>query len=83
MIGADLGRFGDKRLACVGGTLLDAMQRQRTMPESGRSLPSTFAGRGKPILRCSADCGHFTEQRILRRRANMQHQFDGTLEAFE
>jgi len=31
MIGADLGRFGDKRLACVGGTLLDAMQRQRTL----------------------------------------------------
>jgi Transposase DDE domain len=31
MIGADLGRFGDKRLACVGGALLDAMQCQRTM----------------------------------------------------
>src|ERR1700677_4456659 len=31
MIGADLGRFGDKRLACVGGALLDAMQRHRTL----------------------------------------------------
>jgi hypothetical protein len=31
MIGAGLGRFGDKRLACVGGALLDAMQRQRTL----------------------------------------------------
>ena len=31
MIGADLGRFGDKRLACVGRALLDAMQRQRTL----------------------------------------------------
>ena len=31
MIGADLGRFGDRRLACVGGALLDAMQRHRTL----------------------------------------------------
>jgi len=31
MIGADLGRFGDKRLGCVGGALLDAMERQRTL----------------------------------------------------
>ena len=31
MIGAQLGRFGDKRLACVGGALLSAMQRQRTL----------------------------------------------------
>jgi Transposase DDE domain len=30
MIGAGLGRFGDKRLACVGGALLAAMQRKRT-----------------------------------------------------
>ena len=30
MIGAELGRFGDKRLARVGGTLLAAMQRKRT-----------------------------------------------------
>ena len=31
MIGMGLGRFGDKRLECVGGALLDAMQRQRTL----------------------------------------------------
>jgi Transposase DDE domain len=31
MIGTGLGRFGNKRLACVGGKLLDAMQRQRTL----------------------------------------------------
>jgi hypothetical protein len=31
MIAAGLGGFGDKRLACVGGALLDAMQRQRTL----------------------------------------------------
>ncbi len=31
MIGASLGRLGDKRLACVGGALLAAMQRQRTL----------------------------------------------------
>ena len=30
-IGADLGRFGDKRLGCVGGALLDSMERQRTL----------------------------------------------------
>jgi hypothetical protein len=30
MIKAELGRFGDKRLACVGGALLAAMQRKRT-----------------------------------------------------
>jgi hypothetical protein len=30
VIGAELGRFGDKRLACVGGLLLAAMQRKRT-----------------------------------------------------
>jgi hypothetical protein len=31
MITAELGRFGDKRLSCVGGTLLAAMQRKRTL----------------------------------------------------
>jgi len=31
MIGAELGRFGDRRLACVGGALLAAMQRKRTL----------------------------------------------------
>ena len=31
MIEASLGRFGDKRLACVGDGLLAAMQRQRTL----------------------------------------------------
>jgi Transposase DDE domain len=31
MIGTGLGGFGNKRLACVGGTLLDAMQRHRTL----------------------------------------------------
>jgi hypothetical protein len=31
MIGVGLGRFGDQRLGCVGGALLDAMQRQRTL----------------------------------------------------
>jgi Transposase DDE domain len=31
MIGADLGRFGDKRLGCVGAALLDAMERRRTL----------------------------------------------------
>lgn len=31
MIEAQLGRFGDKRLACVGGALLAAMQRKRTL----------------------------------------------------
>jgi hypothetical protein len=31
MIEASLGRFGDKRLACVGGALLAAMQSKRTM----------------------------------------------------
>jgi hypothetical protein len=31
MIEARLGRFGDKRLACVGGALLAAMQRKRTL----------------------------------------------------
>jgi Transposase DDE domain len=31
MIGMELGRFGDKRLACVGGALLASMQRKRTM----------------------------------------------------
>jgi hypothetical protein len=31
MIEAELGRFGDKRLACVGGALLAAMQRKRTL----------------------------------------------------
>lgn len=31
MIEAQLGRFGDKRLACVGGALLTAMQRKRTL----------------------------------------------------
>ena len=31
MIGTDLGGFGNKRLACVGGTLLAAMQRHRTL----------------------------------------------------
>jgi hypothetical protein len=30
MVEADLVRFGDKRLACVGGKLLAAMQRKRT-----------------------------------------------------
>jgi DDE family transposase len=30
MIKSELGRFGDKRLACVGGALLAAMQRKRT-----------------------------------------------------
>jgi len=30
MVEAELGRFGDKRLACVGGKLLAAMQRKRT-----------------------------------------------------
>ena len=31
MIEASLGRFGDKRLGCVGGALLGAMERQRTL----------------------------------------------------
>jgi hypothetical protein len=31
MVGMELGRFGDARLACVGGALLAAMQRQRTL----------------------------------------------------
>ncbi len=31
MIGTGLGGFGNKRLACVGGKLLDAMQRHRTL----------------------------------------------------
>jgi len=31
MIEAELGRFGDKRLACVGGALLASMQRKRTL----------------------------------------------------
>lgn len=31
MITAEIGRFGDKRLACVGGALLAAMQRKRTL----------------------------------------------------
>ena len=31
MIEAGLGRFGDKRLACVGGALLAAMQRKRAL----------------------------------------------------
>ena len=31
MIEARLGRFGDKRLACVGVSLLAAMQQQRTL----------------------------------------------------
>lgn len=30
MIKSELGRFGDRRLACVGGALLAAMQRKRT-----------------------------------------------------
>jgi hypothetical protein len=30
MIEAELGRFGDKRLACVGGALLASMQSKRT-----------------------------------------------------
>ncbi len=30
MIEAELGRFGDKRLACVGGALLRSMQSKRT-----------------------------------------------------
>ena len=31
MIEGELGRFGDKRLACVGGALLASMQRKRTL----------------------------------------------------
>jgi hypothetical protein len=31
MIGTSLGALGDKRLECVGGALLAAMQRQRTL----------------------------------------------------
>jgi hypothetical protein len=31
MLGETLGRFGDRRLACVGGALLGAMQRHRTL----------------------------------------------------
>jgi hypothetical protein len=31
MVVTELGRFGDKRLACVGGALLAAMQRKRTL----------------------------------------------------
>src|SRR5271165_5818786 len=31
MVEAELGRFGDKRLACVGEELLASMQRKRTL----------------------------------------------------
>ena len=31
MAEAELGRFGDKRLACVGGALLASVQRKRTL----------------------------------------------------
>ena len=31
MVEAELGRFGDKRLACVGEALLASMQRKRTL----------------------------------------------------
>jgi hypothetical protein len=31
MLEMTLGRFGDKRLECVGGALLAAMQRKRTL----------------------------------------------------
>ena len=31
MIEGELGQFGDKRLACVGGALLASMRRKRTL----------------------------------------------------
>jgi hypothetical protein len=72
MYEATLGRFGDKRLECVGGALLQAMQRKRTMclhrlaKDRKQSLQfgNFLASRRVSIHEMLANAGLLTGQRV-------------------
>jgi hypothetical protein len=75
MIEAELGRFGDKRLACVGGALLASMQSKRTFcmhrlarsrsqtVQFGRFLANPAVTTGEML----ATAGRLTNQRAIGR----------------